>query len=276
MRGRHESVNARPRGIRWCGFDYGETLMDPSGLRNSLLWGDVYKSVGRPELAADKVHAYRVLREAYGEYYTVKEAHRHEVFTFVMGGDDQAQQAFMEAEPRLLGHGDHVHEALQALSDAGIVLDVVSELIRTVGPIDQNVILRFLTAHDLRRFFRFLVTPLGKIDVATGTLVDERYRGHTKGDGTIYDVLVQDLAEQGISTREAVMVGDRPSTDIVPAHARGLRTVQYAGYSHRAQSPAADALIDDFRDLPPLMASWTAPAEPVCSQSPATHREPTS
>ncbi len=254
--------------IRWCGFDYGETLMDPSGLRNPLLWGDVCKALGRPELVADRVHAYRVLRDTYGEYYTVKEGHRHEVLSFVMDGDEQAQQAFMEAEPRLLGHGDHVHEALQALRDAGLVLDVVSELIRTVGPIDQNVILRFLTAHELRRFFRYLITPLGKIDMATGIVVDERYRGHTKGDGTIYDVLVDDLAEQGISPMQGVMVGDRPSTDIEPAHARGLRTIQYSGYSHWPPSPAADSVIDDFHELPPLMESWMGlPRGPHGAQS---------
>lgn len=242
--------------IRWCGFDYGETLMDPSGLRNPLLWGDVCKAVGRPELIEDRVHAYRTLREAYGEYYTVKEGHRHEVLSFVMGNDEEAQQAFMEAEPRLLGHGDHVHEVMQTLCDMGIILDVVSELIRTVGPVDQNVILRFLTAHDLRRYFRYLITPLGKIDMGSGQVIDAQYRGHTKGQGTIYDVLVADLRSQGIAPAEAVMVGDRPSTDIEPAHIRGLRTVQYSGYSHWPPTPAADAVIHDFLALPPLIAAW--------------------
>ncbi len=90
------------------------------------------------------------------------------MLSFVMGNDEEAQQAFMEAEPRLLGHGDHVHEVMQTLCDMGIILDVVSELIRTVGPVDQNVILRFLTAHDLRRYFRYLITPLGKIDMGSG------------------------------------------------------------------------------------------------------------
>ncbi len=230
--------------------------MDPSGLRNPLLWGDVCKALGRPELTADRVHAYRTLRDAYGEYYTVKEGHRHEVLSYVMDGDEEAQRAFMEAEPRLLGHGGHVHAALDVLRQAGVILDVVSELIRTVGPIDQNVILRFLTAHDLRRFFRYLITPLGKIDMKSGRVVDARYQGHTKGKGTIYDVLVDDLHEQGISPAEAVMVGDRPSTDIEPAHARGLRTVQYSGYSHWTPTPAADAVIQDFEELPPLIAGW--------------------
>lgn len=242
--------------IRWCGFDYGETLMDPSGLRNPLLWGDIYKALGRPELAADKVHAYRVLRDTYGEYYTVKEGHRHEVLSFVMDGDEEAQQAFMEAEPRLLDQGEHVHKTLQTLHEAGLVLDVVSELIRTVGPIDQNVILRFLTAHNLRHFFRYLITPLGKIDMITGIVIDERYCGQTKSAGTIYDILVDDLAEQNISPDQAIMIGDRPSTDIEPAHARGLRTIQYSGYSHWPPSPAADTVIYDFNELFPIVDAW--------------------
>ena len=104
--------------MRWCGFDYGETLMDPSGLRNTLLWGDTCKALGQPELAADRARAYRILRDTYGEYYTVKEGHRHEVLSYVLDGNEEAQFAFMEAEPRLLGTGAHLRQALTALRDA--------------------------------------------------------------------------------------------------------------------------------------------------------------
>jgi len=245
--------------VKWAGFDYGETLMDPSGLRNHLLWGDTCKSIGRPELTADKVKAYRQLREAYGEYHTVKEGHRHEVYEHVLAGDDRAQRAFMEAEPRLLMEGDGLKWGLRYLRDEGIVLDIVSELKGTVGPIGENVILRFLRAHGLASLFRFLITPLGKIDVATGRIIDDRYRGHTKEEGTLFDVLVEDLAEQGVKGDEAVMVGDRPAFDIQPARARGLLTIQYVGYVDLPSgTPAArpDARIGSFAELPGLVAGW--------------------
>ena len=255
----HATIENPARGllpIRWCGFDYGETLMDPSGLRNPLLFGDVCGAWGRPELARDMAHAYRVLREAYGEYYTVKEGHREEVFTHVLSSDLEAQRIFMDTEPRLLGTAEHLHETLTRLRNLGLVLDIVSELIRTVGAIEENVILRFLATHHLRAYFRFLITPLGKIDVQSGRLIDERYCGHTKGAGTIYDVLVGDLAEQGVAPSQAVMIGDRPGSDIEPAHARGLRTVQYSGYSRYPASNVADAVVEDMRLLPPLLALW--------------------
>ncbi len=35
---------------KWCGIDFGQCLMDPSGLRNHLVIGDVCKELGEPEL----------------------------------------------------------------------------------------------------------------------------------------------------------------------------------------------------------------------------------
>lgn len=230
--------------------------MDPSDLRNKLLWRDICCQCGRPELADETVRAFRILREAYGEYFTVKERHRDEVYTYVLRADEEAQQLFAELEPRRLATAPGLHDVLSTLRSWGLVLDIVSELVTTVGPIAENIILRFLEAHDLRQYFRYLVTPLGKIDVRSGQVIDERYHGYTKSAGTIYDLLKEDLLKEGIDPSCAVMVGDRPSADIEPAHARGLRTVQYAGYSDYPPSPAADAVITDMRELLELIAGW--------------------
>jgi hypothetical protein len=240
--------------VQWCGFDYGETLMDPTGLRNHLLFGDTSKLLGEPERVLDKVRAYRVLGEAYGSYSVVKEGHRHEILECVLGGRPEAQEAFMLVEPSRLGQGRHLRETLSRLRNEGIVLDVVSEVKRVVGPVSGNVVSRFLAAHDLNRFFRHLITPVGKIELATNRVLDERCLGMTKGEGTIYDVLVDDLREQGIDPSRAVMIGDRPSTDIDPAHARGLKTIQYCGYVDRGPS-LADARIYDFSELESALAA---------------------
>lgn len=130
----------------------------------------------------------------------------------------------------------------------GILLDVVSELKKTVGRLDENIIIKFLTYHNLRRFFRFLITPLGKIDLRTGGVIDDRYVGRTKREGSIYDILVLDLAEQGISPDEALMIGDLPATDVDPARQRGLHALQYCGYADLGPSTAV-ARIWHFSEL---------------------------
>jgi FMN phosphatase YigB (HAD superfamily) len=88
---------------------------------------------------------------------------------------------------------------------------------------------------------------VGKIDLITNT-VDSRYVGSTKEEGTIYDVIAEELNERGIETHEAVMLGDRPSTDINPAHERGFKTIQYIGFTDLGESKA-DAVISSFEEL---------------------------
>jgi FMN phosphatase YigB (HAD superfamily) len=78
--------------------------------------------------------------------------------------------------------------------------------------------------------------------------VDPRYEGTSKEEGTIYDVLAEDLAARGISTGEAVMMGDKEWTDIVPAKERGFKTILYTGYVCRGPT-AADLVVDRFSDL---------------------------
>jgi FMN phosphatase YigB (HAD superfamily) len=56
------------------------------------------------------------------------------------------------------------------------------------------------------------------------------------------------LKERGIEPYEAVMVGDRPNTDINPAHKRGFKTIQYTGFTDLGKSDA-DAVIKSFEEL---------------------------
>ena len=70
----------------------------------------------------------------------------------------------------------------------------------------------------------------------------------TKKDGTLYDVLAEELKELGIEPHEAVMIGDKPSTDIDPAHDRGFKTIKYTGFIDLGKSKA-DLVIDSFQEL---------------------------
>jgi FMN phosphatase YigB (HAD superfamily) len=237
--------------VKWAGFDFGQCIMEPGGLRNPLVFGDIYKKLGRPELTAERIHRYRVLKEKYGSYGAIKEGHRDEIHSYVLDGDPRAIEFFSQMEQRHLDTGEGLADALEYLQQQGIELQVVSEMKKTLGPVGTDVVSRFLKNRGLVTYFRELVTPQGKIDLVDET-VDRRYLGFTKESGTIYDVLAAELAERGISPGEAVMVGDKPSTDIDPAHDRGFKTIQYIGFVDLGPSKA-DLCIDSFAELKTIL-----------------------
>jgi FMN phosphatase YigB (HAD superfamily) len=237
--------------VKWAGFDFGQCIMEPGGLRNPLVFGDIYKKLGRPELIAERVHRYRVLKEKYGSYGAIKEGHRDQIHSYVLGGDPRAIELFSEMEQRHLDTGEGLADTLEHLQKLGIELQVVSEMKKTLGPVGTDIVSRFLKNRGLVTYFRQLVTPQGKIDLVDET-VDQRYLGHTKESGAIYDVLAEELAERGIRPQEAVMVGDKPSTDIDPAHDRGFKTIQYTGFVDLGPSKA-DLRIHSFAELKTIL-----------------------
>ncbi len=233
--------------VKWCGFDYGQCIMEPGGLRNPRVFGDLYKELGKPELIPEKVFKYRVLKEKYGTYGRIKEGHRDEIYTFVLDNDPVAIELFSRKEQELLDMGEGLEDALVYIKSLGIELQVVSEMKKTLGPVGTDIVSRFLKARGLVAYFKELVTPQGKINLLDNS-VDPRYVGHTKNDGTLYDVLALELAERGIAPQEAVMVGDKPETDINPAHDRGFKTIQYTGFIDLGESKA-DLRISSFAEL---------------------------
>lgn len=237
--------------VRWAGFDFGQCIMEPGGLRNPLVFGDLCKKLGRPELTAEKMYRYRVLKEKYGSYGAIKEAHRDEIHSYVLDDDPRAIELFSEMEQVHLDMGAGLVDALDYLRGQGIELQVVSEMKKTLGPVGTDIVSRFLKRRGLVDYFHELITPQGKIDLVQGT-VDDRYLGHTKESGTIYDVLIEELAERGIRPEEAVMVGDKPATDIDPAHDRGFKTIQYTGFVDLGPSKA-DLRIDSFAELKTIL-----------------------
>ncbi len=232
---------------KWCGFDFGQCLMNPSGLRNHLVIGDVCKMLGEPERIDERIHRYHALKEKYGSYGAVKEGHRDEILTAVFDGDDKAMEYFSQKEQEHLRMGKGLLETLIYLKKEGIHLFVVAELKKTLGPMGTDIITRFLQTKNLMEYFEKLVTPQGKIDLKNGT-IDTRYRGKTKAEGTLYDLLAEDLAEMGIAPSEGAMIGDKGLTDIVPAKKRGFNTIQYIGYINYGLT-GADLVISDFREL---------------------------
>jgi FMN phosphatase YigB (HAD superfamily) len=238
--------------VRWCGFDFGQCVQNPGGLRNPLVFGDIYKALGKPELIADKVRKYRILKEKYGSYGRIKEGHRDEIYSYVLDDDQRAVGLFLEKEQEYLDLAEGVEDALEYLQAQGIEMQVVSEMKKTLGPVGTDFVSTFLKRRGLVKYIKGLVTPQGKIDLENDS-VDPRYKGYTKKDGTLYDVLAQELKERGIEIHEAVMVGDKPETDIDPAHERGFKTIQYAGYIDLGKSKA-DHIIGSFKELKTILS----------------------
>ena len=233
--------------VRWCGFDYGQCIMEPGGLRNPRLYGDLYKELGKPELIADKIRKYRILKEKYGSYGRIKEGHRDEIYSFVLDDDPEAIALFSRKEQELLDMAEGLEDALEYLHSLGIELMVVSEMKKTLGPVGTDIVSSFLKNRGLVRYFKELVTPQGKINLEDDS-IDLKYKGHTKKDGTLYDVLAEELAQRGIEPHEAVMIGDKPQTDIDPAHERGFKTIKYTGFIDLGESKA-DHVIHSFGEL---------------------------
>lgn len=244
-------MGERTMEVKWAGFDFGQCIMEPGGLRNPRLFSELYKELGRPELIPDKIRKYRRIKEKYGTFGRVKEGHRDEIHSYVLDNDPEAIELFSKKEQQLLDIGDGLTDALDYLQAQGIELQVVSEMKKTLGPVGTDIVSKFLKGKGLVTYFRELVTPHGKIDLVTDSL-DPRYKGFTKEEGTLYDELVKDLAERGIKPEEAVMVGDKPSTDIDPAHKRGFKTIKYTGFVDLGASKA-DLEIETFAELKTIL-----------------------
>jgi FMN phosphatase YigB (HAD superfamily) len=234
--------------VKWVGIDFGQCLMDPSGLRNYRVVGDVCKEIGEPELIDERIHRYHVLKEKYGSYGAIKEGHRDEILSYVFDNNTEAMEIFGKKEQEHLKAAPGTEEALQYLKEQGIERAVVAELKKTLGPIGTDIVTRFLKSKGLLHYFDELISPQGSILLRDGS-VDLKYKGKTKEEGSLYDELTKDLRGRGIQPSEGVMIGDKLWTDISPAKKRGFNTIQYIGYINYGSSPDADFVISNFHEL---------------------------
>ncbi len=234
--------------LKWIGFDFGQCLMDPSGLRNHLVIGDVCKAIGEPERIEERIHKYRVLKEKFGSYSVIKEGHRDLIMSYVFDGVEEAKEIFSIKEQEHLVVGSGLEETLQYLRQEGIRLSVVAELKKTLGPMGTDIVTRFLQKKNLMGYFEEMVTPQGRIDFRDGS-IDLKYKGKTKEEGSLYDELARDLRVRGIEPTEGAIIGDKIMTDITPSKKRGFRTIQFIGYINYGHSEDVDFVIRDFREL---------------------------
>jgi len=233
--------------VKWMGIDMGECLMDVTPRRGHLLTGDTTKVLGRPEKAGSCHHRWQVLVEKYGSVPVLLERHKNELLQYIFDDDPRAGDVFLSVEQEYLALAPGADKALGYLSDQDIGLCVVTAARTSPGPMDESAEFRFLERHGVLRYFEAIVSPRGRMRLSDHA-VDRRYEGTSKEEGTIYDVLAEDLAAQGIRPEQAVMMGDKEWTDIKPAKERGFKTILYTGYVCRGPTEA-DLVLEHFSDL---------------------------
>lgn len=242
-----ERRNEEAMPIKWCGIDFGQTLLEPSGMRTYLIIGDVYKTLGRPEMIPAAVNRFRILVEFCGNVNILKEAHRDKIKSYVLGGDPQAVSIFEATEKDYMGVAAGAEEVFLYMRERGISVNIVAELRHTLGDVANNIISQYLRSKKLTGYFDCLYAPQGKINLQDGS-IDDRYKGKTKESGELYEMILEYLDEQDIKPQEMLMVGDQIKTDINPPRRFGIRTVQYTGYEDLGDSQA-DHRVSSFSEL---------------------------
>ncbi|MDA4128575.1 MAG: hypothetical protein OK422_03870 [Thaumarchaeota archaeon] len=235
-------------------MDFGETLMNPFTLHQSAIITETYKELGRESEAGERVKKWYALRDSFGSHEDpthqrvrlLKQYAKERVYSEVLENDRRAIQLFEEKERNGFTPTEGLGELLTKLRDSDVSVAVVSESASLPAVM---VIARFLSQHDLGRYFRELITPAGRFSVS-GVLLDERFVGKTKKDQTIYDTLRAYLEEQNFRISECAMVGDDPVLDVEYAKLRGFAAIQYTGVIDRGYSTMADYIVDNWNEFP--------------------------
>lgn len=238
--------------VKWVGIDYGQCFMTPSSLRNPRMFGDIAKLVGKQEMVPVWIDRMRRLKEKYGSYSGIKEGHKDEIESYVLDNDHEAYEIFNQKEQELLALAPGAYEFITWLNEQGIRPSIIAELKKTLGQVGADAITKFLINKGIIKYFKYFLTPQGKMDLDTGERFNV-YQGTSKQSGTLYDLLIKELAEEGIKPEECVMIGDKLSTDIIPPKQRGWTTIQYTGHIDMGPSDSTDYYAKDWFEVKEIM-----------------------
>jgi len=252
--------------IRWCGFDFGGTIIDPR--RNYQSWveiiNEIYTELGKPEVISDKVARFSKLIENYEydkrlmdgilgdidfwkKYYRLKRLRETDMpgfFSRILDNNQKAIELFQKKSFRFLKLADGFKECLEFLKKKGISINIVSD-VGTESTIET--LPRVLGTFGLMPYFTDIITNHGRIKKNGET--DLSYKGMEKVDGTLYKKIAQYLLSIGIEPSQALMIGDRPVEDVEKAKENGFKAIQFTGVQKRRVSNAADYVISDLKEL---------------------------
>jgi len=233
--------------VKWLGMDFGQCLLDSTPERTYWMIGDTSKELGEPELTDVRCERWRAMKEKYGTWAKIKELHRDKIASYVFDDRPDAGNIFKSVEQKYLKVADGAEDALKYLKSEGIEISMVAELRRTQGAIGTDMVSMFLENQGIKHYFDELISPQGRINFKDGTF-DENFKGTSKEEGTLYDVLKEYLEGRGLKSSECVIVGDKEWSDLTPAQKRGFKAIHYTGFLFHAPSNA-DYKMRHFSEL---------------------------
>ena len=256
--------------IRWCGFDMGGTIMDPT--KNYQGWvetiNEIYTKLGKPEVINEKLARFDELIGEYEYDERLMDGIEHEIefwkrhyrlkrlqetgmqkfFSYILDNNQEAIGLFRKRNFRFLKPADGIKECLAYLKNKGIIINIVSD-------VGSEVMLKnyphLLSLFDLTPYFSEIITNYGKIK-SNGDM-DLSYKGMDKTDGAIYKKLARDLLDIGIQPSQALIIGDRPVEDVDKAKENGFKAIQFTGIMKRRISKVADYVISDLKELKKIL-----------------------
>lgn len=248
-----------PSPLRWCGIDYGETIMNPLTLHQSAVIREIYRELGKPEEAEERVRRWYRLRNSMGPESAathllvrdLKQYARDRIYEEVFDDDRKADELFDAKEVRGLGVPEGVEDALRLLQSKKVAVAIVSESASVAA---MQTISRFLRVRGLSPYVEDIITPVGRFDV-DGELLDSSFVGATKKSGTIYEKIRQSLQTRHIPASSAAIIGDDPLLDVEHARRCGFVTVQYVGVLDRGGSEHADYALTDWKGIENIIRS---------------------
>jgi phosphoglycolate phosphatase-like HAD superfamily hydrolase len=253
--------------IRWCGFDWGETLADPSvGYSYTRkLVTEILENEGKSESnIVEKLKIFDELvenstyepeltngmttgKEFWIRHFKFKNLQDRNIKTFysqVLDNDQKAIELYNSNRFGFFEFADGIEECLRSLKNKKISVNIVSEIGSTEF---LKFVPNLLASKKILSYFTNIVTNKGSLRI--NGQVDLSYDGKLKTDGLLYKKLSEDLLKQGIPASEAAIIGDRPFQDIEMSKKYGFRAIQYVGIVKRQISPLADYVISDLRQL---------------------------
>jgi len=256
--------------IRWCGFDMGGTIMNPT--KNYQGWVEIinkiYTKLGKPEVINEKLARFDELIAEYEYDERLMDGIEHEIefwkrhyrlkrlqetdmpkfFSYILDNNRDAIELFRERNFRFLKPADGLKECLTYLKDKGISVNIVSD-VGSEGMLKSYP--HFLSLFGLTHYFSEIITNYGRFK--NNGDMDLSYKGMGKSDGAIYKKLARDLLDIGTQPSQALIIGDRPVEDVDKAKENGFKAIQFTGIMKRRVSNAADYVISDLRELKKIL-----------------------
>jgi len=257
--------------IRWCGFDFGLTIVNTLTLYNDTveIIKEVYNELGKTPIINERLKRLNeiLLKCPYDErlldgivdqdkiefmerHFRLKQLlHKNIQLFYKYTFDNDPRAITLFNEKRALVYRNFkpavgLKECLMKLRDKGVDTNIVSDV---ESESERDLISKFLVANDLAQYFSEVITNYGKIK-KNGD-IDLSYRGLKKSDGSIYKKISRDIQSNGIKSSQALIIGDRPVEDIEKPAQYGFKTVQYIGIINREHSKAANFIVSDIRTI---------------------------